>query len=112
MIRARALDGSGCPISPAWKIAEGRWATIAEAGDAPVVAWLTTDGRLLAAKLGPNAAPPTAGLDIAEGALGIKDPPALTLTSGRVAFGWAEAMSPAISTRRLVLRLVDVGCFP
>jgi hypothetical protein len=112
MIRARALDGSGCPTSPAWKVTEGRWATIAEAGETPVVAWLASDGRLLAAKLGPNAAPPTTGIDVAEGALGIKDPPALAVTSGRVAFGWAEAMSPIVSTRRLVLRLVDAACFP
>ncbi len=111
-IRTRALDGSGCPISPAWKIAEGRWATIASIGDAAVVAWLASDGRLLAAKLGPSAAPSTAGLDIADGSLGIKDPPALAVTGGRVAFGWAEAMSPAVSTRRLMLRLVDAACFP
>ncbi len=112
MIRTRALDGSGCPISPAWKVAEGRWATLSAAGDGAVVAWLTTDGRLLAAKLGPSAAPPSAGLDIAEGSLGIKDPPALAVTSGRVAFGWAEAMSPVVSTRRLMLRLLDAACFP
>ena len=112
MIRTRALDGSGCPISPAWKVAEGRWATLSAAGDGAVVAWLTGEGKLVAAKLGPNAAPPKAGLDLAEGALGIKDPPALAVTSGRVAFGWAEAMSPVVSTRRLMLRLVDAACFP
>jgi hypothetical protein len=112
VIRTRALDGSGCPISPAWKVAEGRSATLSAVGDAAIVAWLTTDGRLLAAKLGPGAAPPAAGLDIAEGALGIKDPPALAVTSGRVAFGWAEAMSPVVSTRRLMLRLIDAACLP
>jgi hypothetical protein len=111
-IRTRALDGSGCPISPAWKVAEGRWATLSAAGDGAVVAWLTNEGRLLAAKLGPSAAPPTAGLELAEGSLGIKDPPALAVTSGRVAFGWAEAMSPVVSTRRLMLRLIDAACFP
>ena len=112
MIRTRALDGSGCPISPAWKVAEGRFATLAAAGEAPLVAWLASDGRLLAAKLGPNGAPTSKGLDIADGSLGLKDPPALAVTSGRVAFGWAEAMSPIISTRRLMLRLVDAACFP
>jgi hypothetical protein len=112
MIRTRALDGSGCPISPAWKVAEGRWATLAAASEAPLVAWLASDGRLLAAKLGPNGAPTTKGLDIAEGSLGLKDPPALAVTSGRVAFGWAEAMSPIISTRRLMLRIIDAACFP
>lgn len=110
-IRARALDGSGCPISPAWKVAEGRWATLA-AGEAPLVAWLSSDGRLLAARLGANGAPTTKGLDIADGSLGLKDPPALAVTSGRVAFGWAEAMSPIISTRRLMLRIIDAACFP
>ena len=112
VIRTRALDGSGCPTSPAWKVAEGRSATLSAAGEGAVVAWLTSEGRLLAAKLGPNAAPPMAGLDIAEGSLGIKDPPALAVTSGRVAFGWAEAMSPVVSTRRLMLRLIDAACFP
>jgi hypothetical protein len=111
-IRTRALDGSGCPISPAWKVAEGRFATLSVVGDAAVVAWLTTEGRLLAAKLGPGAAPPAAGLDVADGALGIKDPPALAATSGRLAFGWAEAMSPVVSTRRLMLRLLDAACLP
>ena len=112
VIRARALDGSGCPTSAAWKIGEGRWATITAAGDTPVVAWLTSDGRVLAAKLGPNAAPPTKGLDVAEGSVGIKDPPALAAASGRVAFGWAEAMGPVVSSRRLVLRVIDGACLP
>ena len=112
LIRTRALDGSGCPTSPAWKVGEGRWATMAALDDAPVVAWLANDGRVLAAKLGPNAAPPPKGLDIAEGSAGIKDPPALAVAAGRVAFGWAEPMSPVVSTRRLVLRLVDAACLP
>ena len=112
MIRTRALDASGCPISPAWKVAEGRWATLAAASEAPLVAWLSSDGRLLATKLGANGAPTTKGLDLAEGSVGLKDPPALAVTSGRVAFGWAEAMSPLISTRRLMLRLIDAACFP
>ena len=112
VIRTRALDGAGCPTSAAWKVGEGRWATIAAAGDTPVVAWLTSDGRLLAAKLGPNAAPPAKGLDVAEGSADIKDPPALAAASGRVAFGWAEAMGPVVSTRRLVLRVVDGACLP
>ncbi|MEP7121480.1 MAG: hypothetical protein ABJE95_11240 [Byssovorax sp.] len=111
-IRTRALDGSGCPISPAWKVGEGRSATLSAVGETAVVAWLTTEGRLLAAKLGAAAAPPAAGLDIADGALGIKDPPALAVTSGRLAFGWAEVMSPVVSTRRLMLRLIDVACLP
>lgn len=112
VVRARALDGSGCPTSAAWKIGEGRWATIAAAGDTPVVAWLTSEGRLLAARLGPNAAPSTKGLDVAEGSVGIKDPPALAAASGRVAFGWAEPMGPVVSSKRLVLRLVDGACLP
>jgi hypothetical protein len=111
-IRTRALDGSGCPTSPAWKIAEGRWAQMAALGDAPVVAWLANDGRVLAAKLGANGAPTSRGLDVAEGAVGIKDPPALAVAAGRVAFGWAEPMSPVVSTRRLVLRLIDAACLP
>jgi hypothetical protein len=112
LIRTRALDGSGCPTSPAWKVGEGRWAKMAALGDAPVIAWLANDGRLLAAKLGANGAPTTKGLDVAEGSVGLKDPPALAVAAGRVAFGWAEPMSPVVSTRRLMIRLVDAACLP
>ena len=80
--------------------------------DAPVVAWLASDGRVLAAKLGANGAPTAKGLDIAEGSVGIKDPPALAVAAGRVAFGWAEPMSAVVSTRRLLVRLIDTACLP
>jgi hypothetical protein len=111
-IRARALDAQGCPTSPAWKIGEGRWATLTALGPGAVAAWVAADGRLLGARLGPNAAPPPKGLDAAEGSAGVKDPPAIAAIGGKVAFGWAEPMSAFVSTKRLQLRIVDGACLP
>ncbi len=111
-IRTRALDRSGCPTSPAWTVAEGRWASLAALGDGALVAWAAADGKLLAARLAPNGAPPERGLDAAEGSSGVKDPPAVVAAGGHVAFAWAEVMSPIISTKRIVLRVLDASCVP
>jgi hypothetical protein len=113
-IQTRALDKSGCPISPVWTIAEGRWASLLPLGDGAgaVVAWMASDGRLLAAKLAANGAPPPRGLDIAEGSSGVKDTPSAAGMGGKVAFGWAEAMSSTISSKRLLIRVVNADCFP
>lgn len=113
-IQTRALDKSGCPISPVWTIAEGRWASLLPLGDGTgaVVAWMASDGRLLAAKLTAKGAPPPQGLDIAEGSSGVKDTPSAAGMGGKVAFGWAEAMSSTISSKRLLIRVVNADCFP
>jgi hypothetical protein len=112
-IRTRALDASGCPASPIWTAAEGRWATLASLGDTPLLAWVATDGRFLAARLQPSGAPPERGLDVAEGSVGVKDPPsALAFGGGKVAFGWSEVMGPVVSTKRLLMRVVDAACVP
>ena len=111
-IRARALDRAGCPTSPAWTVAEGRWASLTALGDGALVAWAASDGKLLAARLGPNGAPPGRGLDAAEGSSGVKDAPAVVGFGAHAAFAWAEAMSPVISTKRIVLRIVDAACIP
>jgi hypothetical protein len=112
-VRTRALDASGCPSSPLWTAAEGRWAGITSLGDAALVAWVGSDGRLLAARLQPNGAPPERGLDASEGTTGVKDPPSVVaLGTGKVAFGYSEGMSAVVSTKRLALRIVEAGCIP
>ena len=112
-VRTRALDASGCPASPIWTVAEGRWASIATLDGSALVAWAAQDGRLLAARLGPDGGPPTRGLDAAEGSSGVKDAPAVTaFGAGKVAFAWSEAQSAVEAGKRLVMRVVDAGCIP
>ena len=112
-VRTRALDASGCPSSPIWTAAEGRWAGITSLGDSALVVWVGSDGRLLAARLQPNGAPPERGIDASEGTTGVKDAPAVVaLGAGKVAFGWSEPMSAVISTKRLAMRIVEASCIP
>jgi hypothetical protein len=111
-IKTRALDKAGCPVSPVWTIAEGRWASLASLGEGGVVAWLGGDGRILSAKLSASGAPPSRGLDVGDGASSVKDPPAVASMGGKVAFGWAEKMAPTVSTKRLVVRIINGDCLP
>jgi hypothetical protein len=112
-VRTRALDASGCPSSPIWTAAEGRWASLASLGDAALLAWVAADGRLLATRLQPNGAPSERGLDAAEGSTGVKDAPAVAaFGAGKVAFGWSEVMGPVIKTKRIQLRTLAVACIP
>ncbi len=112
-VRTRALDAMGCPASPIWTAAEGRWASITALGDTPLMAWVGTDGHLLAARLQPSGAPSERGLDAGEGSSGVKDPPSvLAFGGGKVAFGWSEVMGPVVSTKRLLLRIVEASCVP
>lgn len=113
-IQTRALDKAGCPASPVWTIAEGRWASLVALGDGaePVVSWMGNDGRLLAAKLAADGAPPKRGLDIADGSSGLKDPPVAAGMGNKVAFGWAEAMSSTVSSKRLLMRILNAECLP
>jgi hypothetical protein len=111
-VRTRALDASGCPASPIWTAADGKWATITSLGEGALLGWVAADGRFLAAKLAPTGAPPARGIDASEGTSGVKDPPALVTFGARAAFAWAEAMGPAVSTKRLNVRVVDVACVP
>ncbi len=112
-VRSRALDASGCPRSPIWTVAEGRWATMAALDGRALVAWAAPDGRLLAARLQPDGSPPARGINAAEGSTGVKDPPAVTaFGAGKVAFAWAEAQSAVETGKRLVMRIVDAACIP
>ncbi len=111
-VRIRAIDGSACPTSPIWTIAEGQWPAIAPHPSGAVVTWVGSDGRLLAAKVDSKGTPPAKGVDVAEGSTGVKDPPAVATMGGKVAFAWAEMMSATMSSKRLALRIVDDACFP
>jgi hypothetical protein len=111
-IRTRVLDRAGCPTSPAWTVAEGRWASLTALGAGALVAWTASDGKLLAARLAPTGAPPERGLEASEGSSGVKDAPSVVTSGGRAAFAWAEVMSPIISTKRIVLRVLDAACIP
>lgn len=112
-VRTRALDASGCPSSPIWTVAEGRWASITTLGDTALVTWVAADGRILAARLGQDGSPPARAFDAGEGSSGAKDvPAAIALGTRKVAFAWAEVMSPVISSKRLAMRIVDAACIP
>ena len=111
-IRTRGLDASACPASPIWTVAEGKWATLAALHETPILAWVADGGRLLAVRLGGSGAAPARGVEVSEGSSGVKDAPALVTFGDRAAFGWAEAMSPVIATKRLAVRLVDATCIP
>lgn len=111
-VRTRALDGMACPASPIWVAAEGKWPAIAPLGDTALLAWVAADGHLLAVRLGADGAPGQRGIDASEGTAGVKDPPAVLAFGARAAFGWAEAMGPVISTKRLGVRIVDAACIP
>ena len=77
-----------------------------------LASWVSPEGKLVAAKLAPNGKPSEKGLEIAEAIGGVKDPPSIALAGARAAFTWTEAMGPSVSTRRLVLRTLDVACLP
>jgi hypothetical protein len=111
-IEIRPLDKAGCPVWPAWTLAEGRWASIASLGEGAVVVWLDSAGRVLSAKLKANGVPPSRGLDVGDGASAVKDPPAVVGMGSKAAFGWAEKMGPKVSTKRLVVRIINGDCLP
>lgn len=110
-IKARALDKVGCPVSPIWSVTEGRWATMTPFAGGAIVAWVGGEGRLFAAKLSADGAPPAYGVEVAEGSLPVKDPPAVATVGSKVAIGWAEQMGPTISSKRLLVRLLGGECF-
>jgi hypothetical protein len=110
-IKARALDKVGCPISPIWSVSEGRWATMTPFAGGAIVTWVAGEGHLFAAKLPADGAPPAYGIEVAEGSLPIKDPPAITTVGSKIAFGWAEQMEPTISSNRILVRLFSGECF-
>jgi len=111
-IKTRALDKVACPSSPIWTVAEGQWPAMTPHEGGAIVAWVGSDGHLFAAKIGQNGMPPAKGIDVTEGSSGVKDPPAVATMTGKIAFAWAEMMSPTMSSKRLVLRIIDSACVP
>ena len=111
-LRARAIGPKGCPTGPLFNVGNGSSPRAISIEGGVLASWVAPDGKLVAAKLGPNGQPAEKGLEIAEAVGGVKDPPSIALAGARAAFTWTEAMGPRGSTRRLVLRTLDVACLP
>jgi hypothetical protein len=112
-ILARALDAQAKPSSPTWVIGKGRWASLAATDEGALVSWVGADqelDKLVLVRLGKDAAPAAKGLRVGESA--VKDPPALAVAGDRAALGWMEVMGPTVSTKRAVLRTLDMSCVP
>lgn len=113
MILSRALDGQARPSSPTWVVGKGRWASLAAAGDGALATWVGADqelDKLLVVRLGKDAAPAGKGLRAGESA--VKDVPAVAIAGDRAALAWMEVMGPAVSTKRAVLRTLQLSCLP
>jgi hypothetical protein len=111
-VHARGVGPKGCPNGPAFDVGQGTWPRAVAIEGGVLVSWVSEKGKLVAAKLSPKGAPPEKGLEIAEAVGGVKDAPAMALAGSRAAFAWTEAMGPSVSTRRMVLRTLDVDCLP
>jgi hypothetical protein len=111
-LRARAVGAKGCPTGPIFNVGHGASPRAIAIEGGVLVSWVSPEGKLVAAKLAPGGQPSDKGLEIAEAPGGVKDPPAIALAGSRAAFAWTEAMGPSVSTRRLVLRTLDVACLP
>ena len=112
----RALDGSAGPAGPAWVVGTGKWGAFAAGGSGALVAWIGSDGKaegqVLLARLGPDGAPSAQGLRVTDSATPVKDKPALAVAGGRVGVTWTEAMSPGVSSKRAMIRVLEASCLP
>ena len=113
---ARALDATARPSAASWIIGKGRGWAIAPSGKGALVVWLGNDGKadgqVLLARLSADGAPSEKALRVSDGAIAVKDPPAIAVAGGRVGVAWTEVMSAGVSTKRAVLRALDVTCVP
>ncbi|KYF95617.1 hypothetical protein BE20_44855 [Sorangium cellulosum] len=113
---ARALDADARPRGAPWVLGKGKWRAMAPSGDGAFVAWVghdgKADGQLLLVKLGADGAPSARGIRVSDGVIPVKDPPSLALAGERVGVAWTEAMSPGVSTKRAVLRVLERACIP
>lgn len=113
---ARALDAGAQPAGPTWVVGKGKWGVFTPGGQGALVAWVGHDGKadaqLLLARLSPEGAPSAQGLRVSDGVTAVKDPPALAAAGSRVGLAWTEMMGPAVSSKRALLRLVDLACVP
>ncbi|MGK3993394.1 hypothetical protein [Sorangium sp. So ce1024] len=112
----RALDAEARPRGAPWVIGKGKWRALAPGVDGALVAWVGHDGKAegqaLLVKVGADGAPSARGIRVSDGARPVKDPPSVALAGERVGVAWTEAMSPGVSTKRAVLRVLDRSCIP
>ncbi|WP_438021277.1 hypothetical protein WMF18_20350 [Sorangium sp. So ce315] len=112
----RALDAEARPRGAPWVIGKGKWRALAPGKDGALVAWVGHDGKAegqaLLVKVGADGAPSARGIRVSDGAYPVKDPPSVALAGERVGVAWTEAMSPGVSTKRAVLRVLDRSCIP
>ncbi|KYF83141.1 hypothetical protein BE11_11585 [Sorangium cellulosum] len=113
---ARALDAEARPRGAPWVIGKGKWRALAPGKDGALVAWVghdgKADGQTLLVKLGADGAPSARGIRVSDGVNPVKDPPSVALAGERVGVAWTEAMSPGVSTKRAVLRVIERACIP
>jgi hypothetical protein len=114
---ARPLSKQAQPNGGAVVVAKGaRWPKVAPLREGALVVWVgkegKADGQLYSVKLGLNGAPSEKGLLISDDGHFVKDPPAVAVTGGKAAFAWTEVMSSTVSTKRALLRTVEVACLP
>ncbi|AUX43804.1 hypothetical protein SOCE26_052590 [Sorangium cellulosum] len=115
-VLVRALDAEARPRSAPWVLGKGKWRTVSPSGEGALVVWVghdgKADGQVLLAKLGADGAPSARGLRMSDGVNPVKDAPSLALAGERVGVAWTETMSPGVSTKRAVLRVIDRACIP
>ncbi|WP_050432882.1 hypothetical protein [Chondromyces crocatus] len=113
---ARGLDTAAKPASTTWVVGKGKWGAATPIDGGILVSWVghdgKSDGQVLLARLGQDGAPSASGLRVTDGVNAVKDPPVVAASGPRVAVAWTEIMSPAVSTKRAVLRIADVACVP
>ncbi|WP_437804960.1 hypothetical protein [Sorangium sp. So ce1078] len=113
---ARALDADAQPRGAPWVLGRGKWRAIAPSGDGALVAWVGHDGKAegqaLLVKLAADGAPSARGIRVSDGVYPVKDPPSLAFAGERVGVAWTETMSPGVSTKRAVLRVLERACIP
>ncbi|WP_437825162.1 hypothetical protein [Sorangium sp. So ce1153] len=113
---ARALDAEARPRGAPWVIGKGKWRAVAPSGDGALVAWVGHDGKAegqpLLVKLAADGAPSARGLRVSDGVNPVKDSPSLAVAGERVGVAWTEVMSPGVSTKRAVLRVLERACIP
>jgi hypothetical protein len=90
-------------------VGKGHWPRAASSGDAVYVAFVGDAGgkpeQLLVTKL-----PATTAIVASDGLTPVKDPPSFGVVGTRVALTYTEAMSPAVSSRRAILKTLDAAC--
>ena len=116
---ARALDAEARPRAAPWVVGKGKWRALAPSGDGALVAWVGHDGKdgktetqVLLVKLAADGAPSVRGIRVSDGVFPVKDSPSVALAGERVGVAWTEPMSPGVSTKRAVLRVLERSCIP